>query len=81
MQRKLKRISSLLVFLTATSAGLAQEAIDFQKDIEPVFRTRCHVCHGPQQQMSGLRLDRAQDGLRGGYSGPAIVPGESSKSR
>jgi len=32
-------------------------------------------------QMSGLRLDRAEDAMRGGYSGAVIVPGKSGDSR
>ena len=54
--------------------------IDFDHDVKPVL-ARCYVCHGPQQQMNGLRLDRPGDAERGGYSGPAIVPGKSAESR
>ena len=54
--------------------------IDFDQDVKPVIE-RCYVCHGPRQQMNGLRLDRPGDAERGGYSGPAIVPGNSAKSR
>ena len=31
--------------------------------------------------MSGLRLDRRDDALRGGYSGPVIVPGKAAESK
>ena len=31
--------------------------------------------------MSGLRLDRRDDAMRGGYSGPVIQPGQSAASR
>ncbi len=54
--------------------------IDFDHHVKPVIE-RCYVCHGPQQQMNGLRLDRPGDAERGGYSGPAIVPGKSVDSR
>ena len=56
------------------------EQIDFDQDVKPVLE-RCYVCHGTQQQMNGLRLDRPGDAERGGYSGPAIVPGNSAESR
>jgi hypothetical protein len=41
--------------------GLAAQSapVDFSKDILPVFAKRCQGCHGAQQQMAGLRLDRA----------------------
>ena len=57
------------------------DAVHFERDIEPVFAARCHVCHGPAQQMQGLRLDRGADALRGGYSGPVIIPGNSAESK
>ncbi len=59
----------------------AQTQVDFARDIEPLFRTRCQGCHGAKQQMSGLRLDRGEDALRGGYSGAVILPGKSEASR
>ena len=40
--------------------------IDFQRDVQPIFREHCIGCHGPDQQLSGLRLDRRADAMRGG---------------
>ena len=59
----------------------ASHPVDFARDIEPIFRDQCYACHGPDQQMSGLRLDQADEALRGGYSGAVIVPGDSASSR
>ncbi len=56
-------------------------AADFARDIEPLLRRRCHGCHGAATQSSGLRLDRRDDALRGGYTGPAIRPGDAASSR
>ena len=70
--------------LTAQNATLpppAKTAVDFARDIEPIFKDQCYSCHGADQQMSGLRLDQAADALRGGYSGAVIVPGDSANSR
>jgi len=33
------------------------EAVDFARDIEPIFKTHCYKCHGPKKQEGGLRLD------------------------
>jgi mono/diheme cytochrome c family protein len=55
--------------------------VDFLRDIEPLFAKRCQMCHGPQQQMSGLRLDQKDDALKGGASGKDIIPGNSAGSR
>src|SRR5207245_11330957 len=59
----------------------ASGQVDFARDIQPIFRSRCHVCHGPQQQMNGLRLDDPAAAARGGYSGPVINPGHSADSK
>ena len=56
-------------------------AADFELDIRPILARRCIVCHGPQQSMSGLRFDRREAALKGGYSGAVIIPGNASGSR
>ncbi|HWC01098.1 MAG TPA: c-type cytochrome domain-containing protein, partial [Bryobacteraceae bacterium] len=35
----------------------AADKVDFTKDIQPIFEKSCYGCHGPKQQMAGLRLD------------------------
>lgn len=59
----------------------AARQVDFGRDVEPLLRQRCHRCHGPEKQRSGLRLDRKKDALFGSYAGPVIVPGESAESQ
>ncbi len=62
-------------------AGAASGPVDFERDIQPILARRCHACHGPDVQESGLRLDSRTATLAGGQGGPAIVPGKSSQSR
>ncbi len=70
------------VLLSGVLALAAPAAsVDFARQVEPIFRARCQVCHGPEVQQNGLRLDRRADALRGGYSGPVIVPGASAESK
>src|SRR5262249_13779351 len=45
----------------------------------PILRQNCYGCHGPQQQMNNLRLDRRKDAIRGGTI-PVIAPGASEAS-
>lgn len=59
----------------------ATRKIDFEKDVQPILAERCHSCHGPDVQQSGLRLDRRQAAMRGGDYGPVIVPGNSAGSK
>ena len=60
---------------------LCAQAVDFVRDVQPVFRKRCVACHGAVRPQSGLRLDRKEDALRGGYSGAVIKPGDSAGSK
>ena len=51
------------------------------EQVRPIFQARCFACHGEALQTNGLRLDRREDALRGGYSGPVIRPGDSAASK
>jgi hypothetical protein len=82
------RLGILFGALLNAGAMLAQEMppasnakVDFSRDIEPLLVKRCYVCHGAQQQMSGLRLDQRDAALKGGKSGVDIVAGKSAESR
>ncbi len=70
-----------IVLFTAMSAAWAETPVDFGKQVEPLLRSKCVACHGPAQQISGLRLDARQAAMAGGYSGPVIVPGKSAESK
>ncbi|MEQ8789134.1 MAG: DUF1553 domain-containing protein [Pirellulaceae bacterium] len=49
-------------------------------DIEPLMRLRCTTCHGLRKQEAGLDLRTKAAMLKGGKSGPAIVPGKPEES-
>ena len=51
-----------------------------QEDVLPILFTRCVVCHGGRQQKGGLDLRTRHAMLKGGQSGPAIVPGKPDQS-
>ena len=55
--------------------------VDFYRDIEPLLKEKCQSCHGPAQQLSGLRLDDRKAALAGGNTGAVIKPGNSADSR
>ena len=54
--------------------------VDFRSDIQPLFQQYCIGCHGPSQQMAGMRLDRRSSAMaiRGGT---IIGPGNAEGSR
>jgi cytochrome b subunit of formate dehydrogenase len=47
---------------------------------EALFRNRCGTCHGITS-VGGLSLATYEDALKGGNSGPAIVPGDPDASK
>jgi hypothetical protein len=51
--------------------GQSPPPVNFSRDIKPLFKKRCQVCHGAQQQMRGLRLDNKEDALRGDTPAPS----------
>ncbi|MBO0700955.1 MAG: PSD1 domain-containing protein, partial [Zavarzinella sp.] len=53
----------------------------FEKSVRPLLVGKCQECHGPEKQKGSLRLDSRAAVLEGGESGPAIVPGDPTKSR
>ena len=71
-----------MAFAAIAANASAQRApvVDFERDVQPILRARCVGCHGPDQQMGGLRLDRRGDALRGG-SQTDIGPGNADGSR
>jgi hypothetical protein len=58
----------------------AKIQVDFARDIQPLLAKHCLKCHGPEKQVSGLRLDVHGDAVRGGDSGPAFEAGKSADS-
>jgi len=66
----------------ADSPPADKKKIDFDRDIQPILEKYCYDCHGPRQQLSGLRLDRKDAVIRqGGFSGQVIIPGDAEGSR
>ncbi len=51
----------------------------FESRIRPLLIQKCYVCH-TQSRLGGLQLDSRANLLKGGNSGPAIVPGDSAQS-
>ncbi|MCI0333440.1 MAG: PSD1 and planctomycete cytochrome C domain-containing protein [Planctomycetes bacterium] len=52
----------------------------FLQEVRPILTSRCRSCHGPDKVEGGLRLDSREAAVRGGDSGPALVPGKPDES-
>jgi hypothetical protein len=73
-------------FITALAAyasvACAEEAKapDFEKDVFPVLQAKCLGCHGAEKRKAKLDLRTKAGMLKGGESGPDLVPGSAEKS-
>jgi cytochrome c553 len=61
------------------SPGAARPPVA-QRDVETILSAKCWVCHGRREQSAGLDLRTHASLLRGGRSGPALVPGQPEAS-
>ena len=52
----------------------------FEAKVRPVLAARCLQCHGTEKPKGGLRLDARDSMLKGGESGPVVVPGKPEES-
>jgi hypothetical protein len=69
--------------LPAFGAEPTKEQLDFfESKIRPVLAERCYKCHSEQEGKSkgGLTLDTSAATLKGGDTGPGVVPGDIEKS-
>src|SRR5438128_2670420 len=65
------------------SKSLPREQIEFfESKIRPVLVERCYECHSANARKlkGGLLLDTRAGLLKGGDTGPAIVPGDPKRS-
>lgn len=65
-------------WLAAAAFAQTPAKVDFGRDVLPLFRQNCIGCHGPAQQMNGLRLDRRSSALKPGAR--RVTPGSSENS-
>ena len=76
---------ALAVLLTAAARADAQDAAAvafFEKQVRPLLAEHCHACHSAKANKArgGLTLDSRDAILKGGDTGPAVVPGQPDKS-
>jgi hypothetical protein len=52
----------------------------FDRQIHPILAGKCFRCHGGERVSGELRVDSREGLVKGGDSGPAIVPGKAEAS-
>ncbi len=83
--RPARRLAGALLLIVAADLSPAAsrattQAQDFEREIQPILRRSCIACHGPALAQGGLSLASRESALRGGSSGPALVPGNAAAS-
>jgi len=58
----------------------ATAAVDFARDIKPIFRDACFKCHGPEKDKGGFSLATRARAMEGGDEGVGIISGNSTAS-
>ena len=78
MSKALVLIACTAVIVELTPGLQAQQQVS-QADVQAVLQ-RCAQCHGTNLQMSKLNLSTREGMLKGGESGPSIIPGNAEAS-
>jgi hypothetical protein len=80
--RALWPLVALGVLAAGARAGDSPEGVEFfEKKVRPVLDEHCFRCHGNGKKKGSLSLEGRDGLLRGGDSGPAVVPGSPERSR
>ena len=83
MMKVLTTLTVLLSLSAFSSEKLSKEHLDFfENKIRPILVNKCYKCHSEESKKSkgGLLVDSKNALLKGGESGPALVPGNPDKS-
>ena len=84
--RLLSRLGSALMASLVSAAAPPDPGAEadrlYREKVRPVLEASCFGCHSATaaKVKGGLRLDSAEGWLRGGDSGPAVVPGKAGES-
>ena len=85
-------LTSLCALLLCIGTGFAEDEglevasiqrddpVSFEEDIEPILSRNCLACHNESETEGELILESVESALRGGDSGPAIVPENAEDS-
>ncbi|MEN3939780.1 c-type cytochrome domain-containing protein [Prosthecobacter sp. SYSU 5D2] len=71
--------SALIALLCSTSAVQSAD-LEFYQDVYPFLKTNCISCHNKTTAKAGLNMETPELMIKGGDSGPSLIPGKSEES-
>ena len=78
--RRLLHIAPAQAPVPPPAASTSGAPTVYAKQIQPIFDHSCVSCHGPQKVKGKFRLDTYAELMKGGDSGPSIIPWQPAKS-
>ena len=61
--------------MALVAVASSEELARFERDILPIFQSRCVACHAGGEPMGGLGLETLESLLKGSTNGPVILQG------
>lgn len=81
------KILSAIIYLVVAAGEASAESPPsveqlrfFESTIRPLLVENCQKCHGPAKQFNGFRVDSRDALVKGGDTGPAVMPGLPEES-
>lgn len=74
----MKSLLKPLCLLALPGAAFAEP--DFYRDVFPFLKANCVSCHNKTTTKAGLNMETPELMIKGGDSGPSIIPGKSAES-
>jgi mono/diheme cytochrome c family protein len=68
------------ILMLGGSVESQESAVDFVRDVRPIFREHCVSCHSAAKKKGSFRLDARSAAMKGGMAGKAILPGKGAES-
>jgi len=81
MRVRVERLLGLLILVAPTTFAIADDRDAwFREKVAPIFEKKCVRCHGEVTSKGQLDLSSRSALLKGGDSGPPLVPGKPEES-
>lgn len=68
------------LLLCMPAATMAQDKVNFEEHVKPIFRSKCASCHNTNKKTADLDLTNYTALMQGGGSGASIEPGDPDSS-